>query len=95
MKQENILFLVLLLCLTSTAEAKGGRGGGRGGRGGGRGGGGGGGGYLCFGEGCSGLDITMTCLTLVLLVITMCRCLRDCARCCDGSSEEEDFYETV
>ena len=93
MKQENILFLVLLLCLTSTAEAKGGRGGGRGGRSGGR--GGGGSGYFCFGEGCSGLDITMTCLTLVLLVITMCRCLRDCARCCDGSSEEEDFYETV
>ena len=90
MKQENILFLVLLLCLASTAEAKGGRGGGRGGRS-----GGGGGGYLCFGQGCSGLDITITCLTLVLLIFTMCRCLRDCARCCDGGSEDEDYYETV
>ena len=87
MRQENILFLVLLLCLTSTAEAKGGRGG--------RSGGGGGGGYLCFGQGCSGLDIFISCLTLVLIIFTMCRCLRDCAECCDEGSEDEDYYETV
>ena len=41
-------------------------------------------------------DVTMTNFILLLVIITMCRCLRDCARCCDRSIEEEEhYYETV
>ena len=87
----HILSLLALPCLLSLAEARG--------RGGGRGGGKGGSAvFLCFGEGCSGLDITLTCLSIVLIVVTMCRCLRDCAKCCDGGGDEEDesqYYETA
>ena len=87
-----ILSLLALPCLLSLADARG--------RGGGRSGGKGGGSvFLCFGEGCSGLDITLTCLSIVLIVVTMCRCLRDCAKCCDecceGEEEEEFQSETV
>ena len=79
MKQENILFLILLLLwLTSIA------------------------GLACLvgwagaGPG-AGLGTSLgTCLFLVLVIVIMCRCLRDCARCCDGTSEEEEeYYETV
>ena len=97
----NILFPLVLLCLISTAEARGrvggvGRGGGR------RQGGGGKGGvslFICFGEGCSGLDVTLTCLSILMILWTMCCCLRDCAKCCDecceGEEEEEFQSETV
>merc|ERR1719391_830134 len=100
MNKENILKILIplvLLCLISTAEARG-RGGGR------RQGGGGKGGvslFICFaGEGCSGLDVTLTCLSLLMILWTMCCCLRDCAKCCDecceGEKEEEEFQsETV
>jgi len=47
--------------------------------------------FLCFregfGEGCSRLDITLTCLFVLLILIAICRCLRDCAKYCDGEEE--------
>ena len=53
--------------------------------------------FSCFGEGCSGLDITVSCLSVLLILIIMCHCLmrlKDCAKCCDkccGREEEEEL----
>ena len=76
----KILTLLVLPSLLITAEAKG-RGGGRGGKG---------FLFLCFGEGCSGLDLTLTCLSVLL---TMCCCISACASCSNESVKEEEETE--
>ena len=47
--------------------------------------------FLCFregfGEGCSGVDITLACVFVLLILLAICRCLRDCAKYCDGEEE--------
>ena len=105
-KKENIpqlIFLLLFICLVCLTEEKG-RGDGKTGKSDGETGESEGKkheseeGFICFGEGCSALDITLTCLTLALIIIAVCHCLRKFVRCCDLSNikEEEQLQpETV
>ena len=47
--------------------------------------------YLCFGEGCSGWDIALTCLSILF---TMCCLVSAFASCCKGRAKEEEDFQT-
>ena len=47
--------------------------------------------YLCFGEGCSGWDIALTCLSILF---TMCCLVSAFASCCRARAKEEEAFQT-
>jgi len=83
----HILSLLVLPCLIWTAKAKGRRSREKGVPP-----------FHCLREGhCSGLEVfilhalvTLNCISVVYIFVKMWRCLRDCAKCCDGRREEEE-----
>jgi len=47
--------------------------------------------YLCFGDGCSGWDIALTCLSIIF---TMCCLVSAFASCCRARAKEEEQFQT-